>query len=1013
MTMDQRLIARLAGALGQAAAAELAGELARAAGPEAAGAVAELLDELEEASAKATAGALEALPELRRRGALDAVAPWLDLGVALAGASGATALRYFKESPLLLGLLDAAASRRAVLARALEVADQDANLALEFLRRAPELLTTLPAAALGPWVDVGVELARWDYVLGFEFLRQSPVLARVIPLDEVRTWVGFGMKLVTQNSLGKTDYIGTLEFFRTSPALLGELAEPAVRRAAIALGSLLADRDPAAGTAWLAEAPGLARALPSEEWRLRVIRYGALIAERDAGAALDYLRRCPEVVGLHGGAADAAEAFEAWFKGGMEVLEYSPEGARAYFALETKNALASVERALSGVPLRRVARPLALFVRALCGREVAIRSLPEAAEGASDPARPAVSPDGRTLALPAVLRRYPTRADNVRLYHVMAAHEAGHLEFGTYDLPLARLADLAEAVRRRYPRTEGGSAASPPRTLEQLFRLYPQPGVIRDLWALLEDARVEHRLREEYPGLSRDLAALAREAVTTRSLRHGLSVRELVVDALLLRTTLGAETPSPPEAVGGVVERAWTLAERVFATGTTAEDAVRLADRLYVLLDELLAVGVEGPEGEGADSPDAGAGPKASEELSGRYRPMTNWAYRGEMKADQVGEIGAESGPPRPAGAGEAEQDEAGLAGAAVEGSGRVGGTGRGHEAGGAVGVGSGRPLSPIEQMLEVGDERRGPPVRAGAGGAEFLYDEWDGVIRDYRSAWCRVVERPAPEGGGGFAQATLAAHGGAVRLLRRYFEAIRPPGLRLVRGQADGEEVDLDALVTRTADRSAGADASDRIYVRREKREREVAAAFLVDLSGSTGRRIDPEGRRVVDVEKEGLVLLCEALDAVGDQYAVYGYSGQGRRQVDVLVLKDFDEPGRGRAAERIGAATPLAQNRDGAAIRHATRRLLERRARVRLLLLLSDGKPLDDGYADEYSLEDTKMALREARMRGVDAFCITVDREADDYLRRMYGDVRYLVIDRAAALPERLPRVYRRLTA
>src|SRR5581483_8925486 len=187
------------------------------------------------------------------------------------------------------------------------------------------------------------------------------------------------------------------------------------------------------------------------------------------------------------------------------------------------------------------------------------------------------------------------------------------------------------------------------------------------------------------------------------------------------------------------------------------------------------------------------------------------------------------------------------------------------------------------------------------------------------------------------------------------------------------GEEVDLDALVTRTADRSAGADASDRIYVRREKREREVAAAFLVDLSGSTGRRIDPEGRRVVDVEKEGLVLLCEALDAVGDQYAVYGYSGQGRRQVDVLGLKDCDEPGRGRAAERIGAATPLAQSRDGAAIRHATRRLLERRARVRLLLLLSDGKPLDDGYADEYSLEDTKMALREARMRGVDAFCIT----------------------------------------
>ena len=113
-----------------------------------------------------------------------------------------------------------------------------------------------------------------------------------------------------------------------------------------------------------------------------------------------------------------------------------------------------------------------------------------------------------------------------------------------------------------------------------------------------------------------------------------------------------------------------------------------------------------------------------------------------------------------------------------------------------------------------------------------------------------------------------------------------------------------------------------------------------------------------------------------------------------------------------RSGAVTPLHQNRDGAAIRHAVHKLLSRSARVRLLILISDGKPLDDGYADEYSLEDTKMALREARLRGIDPFCITVDRGADDYLRRMYGDVRFLIIDRAEALPERLPRVYQRLT-
>ena len=202
-------------------------------------------------------------------------------------------------------------------------------------------------------------------------------------------------------------------------------------------------------------------------------------------------------------------------------------------------------------------------------------------------------------------------------------------------------------------------------------------------------------------------------------------------------------------------------------------------------------------------------------------------------------------------------------------------------------------------------------------------------------------------------------------------------------------------------------------MYLRREKRERDVAVAFLVDLSGSTTRQIESDGRRVIDVEKEGLVLLCEALEAVGDQYAVYGYSGQGRRRIEFLILKDFEEGGRGRAVRRIGAVAPLDQNRDGAAIRHTVHKLRACNARVKLLVLISDGRPLDDGYTDEYSLEDTKMALREARMHGIEPFCITVDRNADDYLRRMYGDVRYLVIDRAGALPERLPRVYQRLTA
>jgi nitric oxide reductase activation protein len=293
-----------------------------------------------------------------------------------------------------------------------------------------------------------------------------------------------------------------------------------------------------------------------------------------------------------------------------------------------------------------------------------------------------------------------------------------------------------------------------------------------------------------------------------------------------------------------------------------------------------------------------------------------------------------------------------------------------------------------------------------------FFYDEWDGRILDYRSNWCRVIQQTATEGADGFVERTRLAHGGIIALIRRYFEGIRPSALRRLRRQSDGEEVDIEAVVESLVEQRAQTSPTGNVYIRKERRERDVAVAFLVDLSGSTGRQIGPDGLRVIDVEKHGLVLLAEGLEAIGDQYALYGYSGQSRNQVQFQVLKDFDERYGPTNWRRIDAVRPLVQNRDGAAIRHATRRILERSSRVKLLVLLSDGRPLDDLYGDEYALEDTKAALREARAKGIHPFCVTVDHEESGYLARMYGDVSYVIIDRVQSLPERLPRIYRMLT-
>ncbi|MBH0193567.1 MAG: hypothetical protein HP492_17730, partial [Nitrospira sp.] len=508
-SIQTRLRERLAGELGSAVSKALAVRLAEAADRSDTGAaVLTLLDELDSVSAKAARAAIEALPELDRRAGLSHLISWLDLGIALAESSGATALKYFKDSPLILGLIEQPDARTTVLAMGLELADQDANVTLEYLRAAPHMLSVVPLDELRPWLEIGLELVEADVVVGLEYIRQIHHVASVLPVCEARTWLSFATTLVIPNTLGKPDYMAAMEFMRTSPAILAEIDQLGVRARTLSVGTLLAERSPEAGVAWLAESPRLLRALPSQEWQLKVLQYGALLAEKDSVAAASYLRRCPEIVGLIGDGPHTGSRFETWFKAGMDVLAYSPEGARAYFAVASQKALSSVEQALSGVPLRQVARKLKLFVQGLCGSDVSITALPDSLAAATP--RATVSQDGRTLGLPALLRRFPTAEENERLYLVMAAHEAGHAEFGTYRLTVEAVADVIDSVQRRYGRSHNVM----PETLAALFRLYPHPLLVRDLWTVMEDARIEFLLQAEYPGLRRDLAQLAAHSIT-------------------------------------------------------------------------------------------------------------------------------------------------------------------------------------------------------------------------------------------------------------------------------------------------------------------------------------------------------------------------------------------------------------------------------------------------------------------------------------------------------------------
>jgi nitric oxide reductase NorD protein len=289
--------------------------------------------------------------------------------------------------------------------------------------------------------------------------------------------------------------------------------------------------------------------------------------------------------------------------------------------------------------------------------------------------------------------------------------------------------------------------------------------------------------------------------------------------------------------------------------------------------------------------------------------------------------------------------------------------------------------------------------------GATF-YPEWDFGRQLYRKNWCVMREKDVPPVNDNFVFNTLQKYSGLIKHLRRTFEAMRDEN-RMIKREISGDDVDIDALVEALADTLDGSEMSDRLFTRMHRNERNIAVMFMVDMSGSTNGWIN-------DAERESLLLLCEALETLGDRYAIYGFSGTTRKRCELYRIKQFDEPYNDLVKARISGIRAQDYTRMGFAIRHLSSLLNKIDARSKLLITLSDGKPDDynDGYRGKYGIEDTRKALVEAKRSGIHPFCITIDTQGRDYLPHMYGAANYVVIDEVDKLPLKVANIYRRLT-
>lgn len=287
-----------------------------------------------------------------------------------------------------------------------------------------------------------------------------------------------------------------------------------------------------------------------------------------------------------------------------------------------------------------------------------------------------------------------------------------------------------------------------------------------------------------------------------------------------------------------------------------------------------------------------------------------------------------------------------------------------------------------------------------------FTYPEWDHRQRAYMPDHTRVLEVEADAD----APQALEPDPRQLRAVRRQFEALRPRRIMRPR-QIEGSELDLDALISARVDLLADGTSSDRIYQSLRQIDRDLSVGFLLDTSRSTEASVGDA--TVLDIARESLVALAGGIDASGDRLGIWGFSSLRRDRVFMKKCKGFDTKMSSDVTRKICGLTPCHYTRLGAAIRHTTAMLEQESSSRKLLLVLTDGKPNDlDHYEGIHGIEDSHMAVREARRLGQVVHGIVIDQDGQDWFARIFGRAGFTLLPDPTRLSRALPQIYRSLT-
>ena len=292
-------------------------------------------------------------------------------------------------------------------------------------------------------------------------------------------------------------------------------------------------------------------------------------------------------------------------------------------------------------------------------------------------------------------------------------------------------------------------------------------------------------------------------------------------------------------------------------------------------------------------------------------------------------------------------------------------------------------------------------------------YGEWDYTIGLERPSWCTLFEKQPVLGDPSLIDAVLHRHEALQQRVKALIRAAQIQQALRLRKQHEGDRMDLDAAIRAVIDLRSANEPDPRINMRTVRRGRDLSVLVLLDLSKSTGDIIRGENTTVLNLARESLALLAEAMSELGDEFAIHGFTSNGRRDVSYFRFKDFAAPYGPHAKAALAGITPLFSTRMGPAIRHAGEFLRAQASGRKLLLVITDGEPSDiDIHDPRYLMMDAKKACEGLMRHGIQPFCMSLDPRADKYVSTIFGRRNYLVMDKIARLPEKLPLIYLRMT-